>query len=85
MNKDERDVAFVIDRNSFPVDCPELLDFITLTDGYNHVEVKTDNPTVFFKEALHLAEIYELVVPVTRNFYVRDKLKVEGVSLIVSI
>lgn len=82
---DNKDVLFFIDRASFPVTCPELEDFKMLTEGYSHFELNTDDPTTVFREALKASEKYELVVPVTRNFYVRDRLKMEGVSLIISL
>lgn len=80
------EVVFLVDRNSFPVKCPELYDLLSLFDSEIHiVEEETDNPTVFFNKAMDMTKEYSLVVPITRNFYMRDKLKQEGVSLIVSI
>lgn len=81
----ERDVLLLIDRHSFPVKCDELEDLKTLMSDYEQFELDVDDPTVFFNQALLFAENHELVVPVTRNFYIRDKLKMEGVSLIICL
>lgn len=78
------DVLLLIDRKSFPVKCPELDDLEFLFTGVV-LEFSTDNPTQFFNKALEMTGDYNLVVPVTRNFYVRDKLKMEGVSLIICL
>lgn len=49
------------------------------------MKLDTDSPTWFFKKALELAEEYELVIPVTRNLFVRDRLRMEGVKLVVCL
>ena len=82
--EENRDVLFLVDRNSFPKNCPELEDIMSLVNG-NKFEINTDSPTVYFNEAIKQAENYELVVPVTRNLYVRDRLRQEGVTTIICI
>lgn len=49
------------------------------------MRLDTDSPTWFFNKALELAEEYELVVPVTRNLFVRDRLRMEGVNLVICL
>ena len=78
------DVCFLVDRHSFPKKCGELDDFLMLVDG-TILSVEIDSPTYFFKKALELADKYELVVPVTRNLFVRDRLRQEGVNLVVCL
>jgi len=82
----ENRVLYFIDRKSFPVKCPELDDFISLVrDECKVEEMNEESPTYFFREAMRKAEQYELVIPVTRNMYVRDKLRMEGVSLVICL
>lgn len=78
------DVCIMVDRHSFPKKCGELDDFLTLTKG-TILTVDIDSPTYFFKKALELADEYELVVPVTRNLFVRDRLRQEGVNLVICL
>lgn len=78
------DVCFFVDRHSFPKKCGELEDFLTLVDG-NIFNFDVDSPTAFFKKALELTDEYELVVPVTRNMFVRDRLRMEGVNLVICL
>jgi len=79
-------VAYFIDRKSFPVKCPELDDFISLVrEDCDVLQYEQESPTLFFKKAMEEAENYELVIPVTRNLFVRDKLRVEGVSLVICL
>lgn len=81
-----RDVLFFVNRDSFPVNCPELDDFITLVQDDYEVELTdVESPTQFFKQALARANNRELVIPVTRNMFVRDRLRQEGVNLIVCL
>lgn len=82
--ENEPRVVFIIDRKSFPVKCPELDDFETLVQG-NILELTTESPTEFFRRAMALTDEYELVVPVTRNLFARDKLRMEGVSLVICL
>lgn len=79
------DAIILVDRQSFPKKCPELFDFLALLGNVSHTEVETENPNVFFRKALELAEEHELVIPLTRNFYVRERLRQEGVSLIICL
>jgi len=79
-------VLFFINRDSFPVNCPELDDFITLVQENNKVELSdVESPTQFFKQCMARVEDYELIVPVTRNMFVRDRLRQEGVTLVVCL
>ena len=81
-----RDVLFFVNRDSFPVNCPELDDFITLVQDDYEVELTdVESPTQFFRQALARADDRELVIPVTRNMFVRDRLRQEGVNLIVCL
>lgn len=89
MTSQKNSILFLVDKSSFPQHCGELDDFLDLVEPHYSVEFfDTDNPTLFFNKALSIFqedERVELVVPVTRNFYVRDKLRMEGVGLVVSI
>ena len=83
---EKNSVLYFINRDSFPVNCPELDDFISLVRDECKVELSnTESPTTFFRQAMQKAEDYELVIPVTRNMYVRDKLRIEGVSLVICL
>lgn len=82
------DILFLVDKSSFPQNCWELDDFLDVLEEYYYIEfIDIDNPTAFYKYALKEAQSgkYELVIPVTRNFYVRDKLRMEGVGLVVCL
>lgn len=86
MAERNNDVLYFIDRNSFPVKCPELDDFISLTrDDCDVLQFNEDSPTKFFRKAVELSDKYDLIIPVTRNMFVRDKLRTEGVSLVVCL
>lgn len=81
------DVCILVDRHSFPKKCGELDDLLTILDVSpgDILYFDVDSPTAFFKKALELADEYELVVPVTRNLFVRDRLRQEGVTLVVCL
>ena len=79
------DTLFLIDRHSFPLHCGELEDFLSLVEEHNILEVDTESPTSFFNQAVGLVDQYELIVPVTRNLFIRDRLRQEGVSLVVCL
>ena len=84
MEKDN--VLFFIDRKSFPVNCPELDDFVSLLKGdYSVMQFNEESPTKFFRKAVELSDDYELIIPVTRNMYVRDRLRMEGVNLVICL
>lgn len=78
------DVCFLVDRHSFPKKCGELDDFLTLVEG-NVLTIDEESPTYFFRKAMELTDEYELIVPVTRNLFVRDRLRQEGVNLVVCL
>jgi hypothetical protein len=79
-------VLFFVNRDSFPVNCAELDDFLSLVQENNKVELSdVESPTQFFKQCMARVEDYELIVPVTRNMYVRDKLRQEGVTLVICL
>ena len=78
-------VCFLVDKKSFPKNCPELHDLMSLLPEDSIISVLTDSPTTFFKRALELTEDFELVVPVTRNLFIRDRLRQEGVTLVICI
>lgn len=84
MAEKDRDVLMLVDRHSFPVNCPELEDVLSLMNA-QRFDLDTESPTTFFNQALKFAEQFELVVPVTRNMYVRDRLRQEGVITVVCI
>lgn len=78
------DVLFLVDRHSFPKKCGELVDFLSLVKG-EVMELDEESPTYFFRKAMELTDKYELIVPVTRNLFIRDRLRQEGVNLIVCL
>lgn len=80
-------VLVLVNRDSFPVNCAELDDLMDIMDEAGHdIEVSdVESPTAFFKEAMAATERYELVIPVTRNLFVRDRLRQEGVNLIICL
>lgn len=78
------DVCLLVDRHSFPKKCGELDDFLSLVNG-SVVCIDQESPTYFFRKAMELTDDYELIVPVTRNLFVRDRLRQEGVSLVVCL
>lgn len=80
-------LIFLVDRHSFPQHCEELDDLLSIVgEYYETTTIDTESPTVFFNRAMELASLdYELVVPITRNLYVRDRLRSEGVNLIICI
>lgn len=80
-----KDVLFFVNRDSFPVKCAELDDFLYLVKDYDVELSDVESPTLFFKKALERAENHELVVPVTRNMFIRDRLRQEGVNLIICL
>ena len=81
-----KEVLFLVDRQSFPVKCAELDDFITLVASDYEVEyLDQESPTYFFREAMKRVDNFELVIPVTRNMFIRDRLRREGVNLIVCL
>lgn len=77
-------VLFLVDRHSFPKTCGELTDLLSLVDG-DTKEIDVESPSYFFREAMRLTEDYELVIPVTRNLFIRDRLRQEGVTLVICI
>lgn len=77
-------VIWYVDRKSFPKKCPELDDFLEAANAKT-LSIETESPTEFFRTALELTDEYELVIPVTRNLFVRDRLRQEGVSLVVCL
>lgn len=81
------EVVFLVDRKSFPVHCAELDDFTNLMSqaGFSIEEYSSESPTLVFRRCLEATEQYDLVVPVTRNFYVRDRLRQEGVNFIICL
>lgn len=82
----EPSVLYFVDRKSFPIKCAELDDFLSLIRDDCKIEMlQIDSPTTFFRESLKKAEKYDLVIPVTRNLFVRDRLRMEGVNLIVCL
>ena len=86
MVEQKNKVLFFINRDSFPVNCPELDDFISLVQEDNEIELSdVESPTLFFRQAMARTEDYELIVPVTRNMFVRDKLRREGVTLVICL
>lgn len=86
MVKKGLDILFFVNRDSFPVNCPELDDFLTLVEKDYEIELSdVESPTTFFNQALTRADAFELVIPVTRNMFVRDRLRQEGVNLIICL
>lgn len=79
------DVGFLVDMTSFPKQCAELMDFCNLMNDKWTVTYTSKTPTAFFQEAMQMTDKFELVIPVTRNMYIRDKLRQEGVTLVVCL
>ena len=80
-------VLLLIDRKSFPLHCGELSDLEDILDR-EMVEISdynTESPTEYYNRAIALTSDYELVVPVTRNLFVRDRLRQEGVNFVICI
>lgn len=80
----QNNVLFLVDSHSFPKSCPELQDLLQLLNG-SVTSFDTESPTAFFRKAMELTESWELIVPITRNFYIRDRLRQEGVGLVICI
>lgn len=78
-------VGFLVDMTSFPKKCAELFDFCNIVNDKHPVIYTEKTPTAFFKEAMDLTEKFDLVIPVTRNMFIRDRLRREGVNLIVCL
>ena len=78
------DVVVAIDVNSFPVKCDALN---TLRDiiSCNIVDIRADSPRGYLKRCEELAESYSLVIPCTRNMFIRDHLLNNGVNLILTV
>lgn len=80
----EEDVVVAVDRNSYPVKCGALSTLCSILNC-NIYEIKTDSPRTFLNKCEELAESYSLVIPCTRNMFVRDHLLNNGVDLILTV
>jgi len=78
------DAVVAIDRASFPKKCAALADLTTIINC-PIVEVEATSPRVFLQKCEDLAEEYQLVIPCTRNMFVRDHLLQRGVNLIITV
>lgn len=73
-----------VDRESFPKKCDALSDLATII-SCPIVEVHADSPRVFLQKCEDLTDEYQLVIPCTRNMFVRDHLLNQGVHLILTV
>ena len=78
------DVVVAIDVKSFPVKCPAL-DTLRSILSVSFVDIKCDSPRVYLNKCEELAEEYSLVIPCTRNMFIRDHLINNGVDLILTV
>lgn len=78
------DAVVAVDRESFPRKCPALDDLCTIINC-PAINIVATSPTVFLKKCEELAEKYQLVIPCTRNMFVRDYLLQRGVNLIITV
>lgn len=78
------DVVVAIDIESYPVRC-DALDTLRSILACSTVDIRTDSPRTYLKRCEELAESYSLVVPCTRNMFVRDHLLNNGVNLILTV
>ena len=78
------DVIVAIDRKSFPVRC-SALDTLRSILSVTFVDIKCDSPRVYLSKCEELAEEYSLVIPCTRNMFIRDHLINNGVDLILTV
>ena len=80
----EDDVVVAVDVKSFPVKC-DALDTLRSIISCNTVDIRTDSPRSYRKRWEELAESYSLVIPCTRNMFIRDHLLNNGVNLILTV
>lgn len=80
----EEDVIVAIDIKSFPVKCPAL-DTLRSILSVSFIDIKCDSPRVYLNKCEELAEKYSLVIPCTRNMFIRDHLINNGVDLILTV
>ncbi len=78
------DVVVAIDTKSYPVRC-DALDTLRSILNCPTVDISADSPRVYLKRCEELAESYSLVIPCTRNMFVRDHLLNNGVNLILTV
>lgn len=78
------DAVVAIDRTSFPKKCAALADLCTII-SCPIVDIEATSPRVFLQKCEDLAEEYQLVIPCTRNMFVRDHLLQRGVNLIITV
>lgn len=80
--KDE--VVIAIDVDSYPVKCPAL-DTLRSIVNCNTVDISSSSPRSYLARCEELAEEYSLVIPCTRNMFIRDHLLNNGVNLILTV
>lgn len=78
------EAVVAIDKASFPKKCPALDDLCTIINC-TILEVNASSPRVFLNKCEELTEEYQLVIPCTRNMFVRDYLLQRGVNLIITV
>lgn len=83
MNPSE-DFVIAIDSKSFPKYC-EALSVLEQIVDCNVVRIESTSPTKYLEQCEELAEKYSLVIPCTRNMFIRDHLRINGVDLIITV
>ncbi len=76
--------VIAVDVKSFPVKCAAL-DTLRTIINCPVVDIKTVSPRTYLNRCEELTEQYSLVIPCTRNMFVRDYLLTNGVDLILTI
>jgi len=80
----EDDVVVAIDVDSYPVKCPAL-DTLRSILNCNTVDISAGSPRAYLTRCEELTEEYSLVIPCTRNMFIRDHLLNNGVNLILTV
>jgi hypothetical protein len=80
----EEDVVVAIDLKSFPKKC-DALDTIRSILRCSFVDIDTISPRAYLKRCEELTEHYSLVIPCTRNMFIRDYLLSNNVDLILTV
>lgn len=78
------DVVVAVDIKSFPVKCNALVTLSSII-SCNTVDIRASSPRDYLKRCEELAESYSLVIPCTRNMFIRDHLLNNGVDLILTV
>ena len=80
----EDDVVVAVDVKSFPVKC-DALDTLRSIISCSTIDIRTDSPRDYLKRCVDLGGWCSLVIPCTRNMFIRDHLLNNGVNLILTV